>query len=216
MRRWAGAVLALWLAGIMAGAAAAEGERAGEFDYYVLALSWSANWCTLEGDARGADQCDARHDFTFTLHGLWPQFEAGWPSYCRSSARDPARAESRAMADIMGGAGLAWHQWQKHGRCTGLSGPAYYAAMRAAYAGIVIPPVFADITRDLKLPAGVIEAAFLEANPRLDRDMVTVTCDRGMIREVRICLTRDLEPRRCGADVSRDCRLTDALLGAVR
>ncbi len=37
------ALLALLLA---ATPAAAEGERPGEFDYYVLALSWSSSFCT--------------------------------------------------------------------------------------------------------------------------------------------------------------------------
>ncbi len=37
-----------------------------------------------------------------------------------------------------------------------------------------------------------------------------------MIQEARICLTKDLEPRRCGADVIRDCRMQDAVMEAVR
>jgi ribonuclease T2 len=66
-------------------------ERAGAFDYYVLSLGWSPTWCALTGDARRDNQCDARHDFSFTLHGLWPQNEIGWPSDCRTGARDPSR-----------------------------------------------------------------------------------------------------------------------------
>ncbi|EEW26949.1 ribonuclease T2 family protein [Rhodobacter ferrooxidans] len=197
-------------------AALAEGEQAGDFDYYVMSLSWSANWCALEGDARGDDQCSPRHDFTFTLHGLWPQYDAGYPSYCRTGQRDPSRGESAAMADIMGGSGLAWYQWKKHGRCAGLSARDYYATMRRAYAAIVIPPVFGKISKTLKVPADVIEGAFLESNPGLTRDMITVTCDQGMIQEARICLTKDLQPRACGDDVIRDCRMQDAILGAVR
>jgi len=204
------------LAGLGAGAAQAEGERAGVFDYYVMALSWSANWCALEGDARGDDQCSARHDFTFTLHGLWPQYESGYPSYCRTDAADPSRQDSAALADIMGGSGVAWHQWKKHGRCTGLSAADYYATLRRAWGAVEIPVVFARITTPLTLPAGVIEDAFIEANPGLGRDMIIVTCERGMIQEVRICLTKDLAPRRCGADVSRDCALSAAVLEAVR
>ncbi|MFV0493096.1 MAG: ribonuclease T2 family protein [Pseudorhodobacter sp.] len=206
-------------AGIMAltmGMARAEGERAGVFDYYVMALSWSATWCALEGDARKADQCRAGGGFDFTLHGLWPQNERGWPSWCRTVARDPSRQESAAMADIMGSAGLAWHQWKKHGRCSGMSGRDYYAFSRRALDTVTIPPLFARITQDLELPANVVEEAFLEANPGLDADMVTVTCKSGMIQEVRICLTRDLKPRRCGADVIRDCSLNRAELQAVR
>ena len=66
--RW---VIALLLS---ATTAMAEGEKPGKFDYWVLALSWSPNWCTLEGDARDAPQCDQneadkhRHTHTQTLH----------------------------------------------------------------------------------------------------------------------------------------------------
>lgn len=201
---------------LLAGPVRAEGEPAGDFDYYVMALSWSANWCALEGDARRDPQCDDGRGLTFILHGLWPQYEDGWPSYCRTGQRDPSRSESEAMADIMGGSGLAWYQWKKHGRCAGLAARDYYALMRRAYGSIRIPPVFAKIDRDLTVPARVIEGAFLESNPGLARDQVTVTCREGMIQEVRICLARDLSTRRCGADVIRDCTLTDAGLDAVR
>jgi len=112
--------------------AGAEGEAAGDFDYYVMALSWSPNWCARQGDDRRDPQCNDGLGLTFTLHGLWPQFETGWPSYCRTTARDPSRNESEAMADIMGGSGLAWYQWKKHGRCAGLAAKDYYALMRRA------------------------------------------------------------------------------------
>jgi len=194
----------------------AEGEAAGDFDYFVMALSWSPNWCAREGDDRGDPQCDAGTGLTFTLHGLWPQHDRGWPSYCRTAARDPSREASAAMADIMGGAGLAWYQWKKHGRCAGLAAAEYYALMRRAYGSVTIPPVFAGVSRDLAVPALVIERAFLESNPQLARDQVTVTCTDGMLQEVRICLARDLSPRRCGADVIRDCTLPDAAVEAVR
>ena len=81
---------------------------------------------------------------------------------------------------------------------------------------MTIPPIFSRIAKDLKVPAEVIEAAFLESNPGLQADQITVTCDQGMIQEVRLCLTTDLAPRRCGADALRDCRMKDAVLEAVR
>jgi ribonuclease T2 len=130
--------------------------------------------------------------------------------------RDPSRAESAAMADIMGGAGLAWYQWKKHGRCAGLSARDYYATLRQAYGAITVPPVFAALDRDIELPASVVEDAFLEVNPGIDPDALVVTCKGDMIQEVRICLTKALEPRPCGADVARACRLPDAVMEAVR
>ncbi|WP_300515414.1 ribonuclease T2 [Aliiroseovarius sp.] len=196
--------------------ARAEGDRAGEFDYYVLALSWSPNWCAIEGDARGAEQCAGDRDFGWVLHGLWPQYERGWPSYCRSGFGAPSRARSGAMADIMGSGGSAWYQWKKHGTCSGLSPEDYYALARLAYEGVTRPPVLRKLTDPVRLPASVIEEAFLQSNPGLARDMITVTCRDGRIQEARLCLTRDLEPRRCGADVIRDCTMERALLDPVR
>jgi len=196
--------------------ARAEGEQAGDFDYYVMSLSWSANWCALTGDARDDPQCDAGRGLTWTLHGLWPQYEDGYPSYCRTGQNDPSRSDTAAMADIMGGAGLAFYEWKKHGRCSGLSAKDYFALSRKAYNSVKIPPVFAKVNTDLSVPASVIEEAFLESIPGLAWNQITVTCSAGMIQEVRICLTTDLEPRNCGADVARDCTLQDAGLEAVR
>lgn len=194
----------------------AEGERAGDFDYYVMALSWSPTWCALEGDARDAPQCAEGRGTGWVLHGLWPQYEAGWPSWCTTGAPDPRRAETAAMADIMGSPGLAWHQWQKHGRCSGLTARDYFAASRDAFAAVERPEVFDAMRSAYRLPASVVEEAFLEANPGWRADMLTITCKAGRIEEVRVCLTRDLEPRACGADVARDCALRDALIEPAR
>jgi ribonuclease T2 len=216
-----------WLIALMLSVtqAAAEGEPAGEFDYYVLALSWSPTFCALEGEARGNPQCD--RPLGWVLHGLWPQFDTpssseavghkkpGWPSFCRTTARNPSRADTAAMADIMGSSGSAWHQWKKHGRCSGLTSDAYFAISRLAYDAVVRPDVFRKLDQPVKLPASVVEQAFVQANPGLAPDMITITCKSSRIQEARLCLTRDLKPRRCGADVIRDCRMQDALFDPV-
>ena len=196
--------------------ARADGDKAGEFDYYLLALSWSPAWCALTGDDRHDPQCDAGRGLTFTVHGLWPQYETGYPSDCFTTSTDPSRTDTAAMTDIMGGAGLAFYEWQKHGRCSGLSARDYFATLRRARDSITIPPVFAKIDHDLTIDASVIQDAFLEKNRQLGADGVTVTCKQGKIQEVRICLTRDLAPRTCAPDVARDCALPDAELDAVR
>lgn len=192
----------------------AKGERAGDFDYYVLALSWSPNWCALEGEARGAAQCDA--DFGWVVHGLWPQYEDGWPSYCPTVARAPSRGLTGAQADLFGAGGAAWYQWKKHGVCSGLSAEAYYRLAREAFARVNRPEVLRKLDRVVALPASVIEEAFLQSNPSWSDDTVTITCRDGHIQEARVCLTRDLEPRACGADTRRDCTMQDALFEPVR
>jgi ribonuclease T2 len=199
MRR---AVIAALLAVI--GASATAQDRAGEFDYYVLALSWSPSWCETEGDADDA-QCDPAADRGFVAHGLWPQHERGWPEWCASAERDPSRRETAAMADVMGSGGLAWHQWKKHGRCAGLSSRAYFRLVREAYARVRRPAALRALDRAVRIDPEVIEAAFLAENPGATADGVTVTCRDGRLREVRVCLDRALDFRPCGRDVVRDC-----------
>ncbi|MCF6272869.1 MAG: ribonuclease T2 [Rhodobacteraceae bacterium] len=191
-------------------------DPAGEFDYYVLALSWTPSWCEEAGDTRNAPQCENNAGYGFAVHGLWPQYEAGWPSYCRTGARDPTRGQTNAMADLMGSGGSAWYQWKKHGRCAGLPADEYFDTVRAAYGAVNRPDVFRNLPDGIALPASVVEAAFLEANPDMVADGVTVTCKESRIQEVRICLNKDLSPRACGADTLRDCTLQDAVMDPIR
>lgn len=199
-----------------AGKAAAQDAQAGVFDYYVLALSWSPNWCALEGDSRRSPQCRADSGHGWVLHGLWPQYDRGWPSYCHTAHRQPTGSMTAGMADIMGTPGLAWHQWRKHGVCSGQSARAYFDLSRRAYDSVTRPAILRQLGRPVRLPAHLIEEAFLRDNPDLAPDMLTVTCRSGHIQEVRICLSKDLAPRRCGSDLLQDCTLTDALLHPLR
>lgn len=194
----------------------ADGERAGEFDYYVMALSWSPNWCHLEGDAKGSEQCDADKDHGWILHGLWPQYHQGWPSYCPTTKRAPSRRMTGEMADIMGTSGLAWHQWKKHGTCAGLEAADYFALSREAYESVTRPAVLRKLKDPISLPATLIKQAFLQDNPELEPDGITITCKRGYIQEARICLSKSLDPVPCGRDVVKDCRLEDALFDPIR
>src|SRR6188768_4245397 len=74
---------------LLAGGAAAQDPRQnepGKFDFYVLALSWSPSYCEQAGDRKSAQQqCGAR-PFSFVVHGLWPQYERGFPEFCQQPA----------------------------------------------------------------------------------------------------------------------------------
>lgn len=207
-----------WLAILVMTTLPAWGQdnKAGAFDYYVLSLSWSANWCALQGDAQGSEQCGERRGYGWILHGLWPQYSRGFPSFCRSAEPAPSRSMTADMADIMGTSGLAWYQWKKHGVCTGLSAADYFALSRTAYDKVVRPAVFRQLERSVKLPASVVEEAFLKTNPDWRADMLTITCRDGYIQEARLCLSRDMNPVACGKDVVRDCRMKDARFDPMR
>jgi len=207
-------VLVHLTAALLLASSPARADRAGAFDYYVLALSWSPTWCALDGDARGAEQCAEPHGWI--LHGLWPQYHRGWPDYCQTAQRLPTQSMTAGMADIMGAPGLAWHQWKKHGTCSGLSAADYFTLTRRAYARVNRPAVFRKLSEPVRLPARIVEEAFIAANPGWQPDMLTVTCRAGRIHEARLCLSKTLAPVPCGRDVIRDCTLRDARLDPVR
>ena len=120
------------------------------------------------------------------------------------------------MRDIMGTPGLAWHQWRKHGVCSGLSAADYFDLSRQAYDSITRPAVLRKLDTTIRLPAKVIEDAFLQANPNLSADGLTITCRQGHIQEARICLSRTLDPVPCGRDVIKDCTASNALFAPIR
>jgi ribonuclease T2 len=181
---------------------AATGLRAQDFDYFLLALTWTPSFCASEATDRDRDQCDPDRDLGFTLHGLWPQYEDGWPEYCDTSAPDPSRRDTGAMADIMGSGGLAWYQWKKHGRCTGLASHEYFQLARHAYGAVNLPQNLDD-----RMTVDELERAFMDTNDGLNSDTMVVTCRGDLIREVRICYDRSLNPRECSPDVLRSaCR----------
>ena len=86
---------------------------------------------------------------------------------------------TRDMIDIMGSSGLAWHQWKKHGSCSGLSAEEYFAKSRKANRTITQPKFLNRLDELVRVLASVIEDAFVQLNPFLERDMITITCRQG-------------------------------------
>lgn len=190
--------------------------RGSGFDFYVLSLAWSPSYCKLEGEQADRNQCRRDRDLAFVVHGLWPQFERGYPKDCRSG--EPARvpdALADRMLDIMPSRGLVGHEWRTHGTCTGLSQTDYFAATRAAYRRIALPPGLSEAGRAANLAPKAIEQAFVQANPGMAADGIAVTCDGGMLDEVRICLTRELGFRTCPEVDHNACRAGSLSLPAA-
>ncbi len=214
--------LALALAASLVGAASPAGAQGrsggtpGEFDFYVLALSWSPGFCETTGDRRGSRQCEAGRRLGFVVHGLWPQYERGFPSRCGPERALPRPALDEA-GDVFPEESLARYEWRQHGTCSGLGPSEYMRAVRETRAKIRVPEALADLGEDGRTSPQAIERAFSEANPGLRSDMMSVQCGRGALQEVRICFTRDLRSfRPCPEVDRRSCRFGPIRVGAPR
>ena len=220
MKRLLVAALALFgFAG--AGHAQGFGQRGGapgDFDFYVLALSWSPGFCELDGDrSRNREQCGEGAGLRFVVHGLWPQNERGYPSECGPAGRTPSRIAMEQAEGLFPTEGLARYQWRKHGTCTGSSPSDYFRDVRRAREKVVIPPTLAKAERDQTWTAIDLERAFAAANPGLRPDMMSVACKRGVLQEVKICFTRDLRDFRSCQQVDRSgCRSREFTVVAPR
>ena len=180
------------------------GERnvPGQFDYYALVLSWSPTYCANEGGDDDA-QCNRRDGrrYSFVLHGLWPQYEYGYPSACRLPRR-PFVPENiiTSMLDIMPSRGLVIHEYRTHGTCSGLDPARYFAMAHRLFDGITIPQRFRNPYESQLVSPSDIRREFLQANPSFKPDMIAVVCGgagKGL-KEVRLCVSKDGQPRACG------------------
>jgi ribonuclease T2 len=187
------------------------------FDYYVLALSWSPSYCAAEGPRANRQQCASGRPYGFVVHGLWPQYERGYPQDCDTSQpRDVPFSQARQLSDIMPSTGLVTYEWRKHGSCTGLTQKDYFSVMRHAVERVSIPPAYRQPTPRPPVNPLVLEQAFLSANPGLEQDGIAVTCDSDYLREVRICLTKDLNFRTCPEVERSTCRRRSVEMPATR
>ena len=217
--RVAFAALAVWLT-VGVGGIAAQDRRQnepGQFDFYVLALSWSPLFCEARGE-RGTppqQQCGAR-PYSFVVHGLWPQYEKGFPEFCQQPAPRLDRNIVASMLDLMPAPRLIFNEWDRHGTCSGLSPNAYFETVRKARALVKIPEAYIALSAPLTVTPDEVEEAFVKANPGLTPDAIAVTCDRRRLSEVRICLSKDFHFLACPEIDARACRREQVVMPPMR
>jgi ribonuclease T2 len=194
----------------------ASGGVPGDFSYYLLSLSWSPAFCLSSPNSA---ECDGSRRFGFIVHGLWPQNEKGWPENCSVHTQVPESVVT-GLADIMPARGLIFHEWSAHGTCSGLDPTDFFALLRRAYTGVVIPAEFTQPAQPIEQSPASILSAFQRANPRLPPQSLVVTCsgqDAPRLREVHLCMDRDLAPRACSADAARGaCRAPTVIVPPIR
>jgi ribonuclease T2 len=167
------------------------------FDFYLLNLSWSPEFCHSHPDAA---EC-AEHA-RFVLHGLWPEnMDGTYPENCSTA---PGPANPGQYADVYPEAGLLEHEWQAHGTCSGLSADAFFTAARTAYESVKIPGALATLTTQTMMTPDAIAGAFAAANSGFPQGSVLVSCGHNYLTAVEVCVDKGLKPMACPA--LRQCR----------
>ena len=191
----------------------------GQFDFYVLALSWSPSFCETAkkrgADSRSDPQCSGR-PFAFIVHGLWPEYEKGFPSYCQVPAPRLDRSIVGTALGIIPSPRLIFREWDRHGTCSGLKPDAYFAAMQKARAAVKIPPAYLAPAEPLTVTPDEVAAEFVKANPGLSRASMAVICDATRLSGVRLCMTKGFTFHECADVASRACNREKIVMPAVQ
>jgi ribonuclease T2 len=228
----------------------------GQFDFYLLTLSWSPSFCdaSAERGAQNNQNGDARSDqsannaaasdrsataektsdqprrnsqrnantqcgdrpYAFVVHGLWPQYENGFPEFCQTPSPRLNRNIVSSMLDLMPSPQLIFHEWDRHGTCSGLSARAYFDNIRRARAAVKIPEQYLALQDPLTVSPTEVEDAFVKANPGMTRTSISVACDTKRLNEVRICMSKDFKFQDCPDVAQRSCRRDKLVMPPVR
>ena len=178
------------------GQAQAGGAQAG-FDFYLLNLSWSPEFCYSHP---GAAECAAHP--AFVLHGLWPQNNDGtYPENCSNA---PGPTDATQYKDIYPDAGLLAHEWQTHGTCSGLSADGFFTDARVAFKSVATPPALSGLTAQTSMAPEDVLDLFTASNPGIARSSLALSCGNNYLTAVEVCLDKSLHPIACPA--VRSCR----------
>jgi len=172
----------------------------GVFDFYVLSLSWSPEHCADVPSDTSA-QCSQGSGLGFVLHGLWPQYQTGWPHNCTN---DPLPGDAGdQFPDVFPSPGLMQHEWSTHGTCSGLSATDYIALAKSIKDGINIPSTYQQPTSVLMSTQDSLIVAFANANPNLAAGSILAVCggkQHAWLQEVHICFDKTGNSIACSDD----------------
>ena len=204
----------------LADTAYAKAQKPGQFDYYVLALSWSPSYCAGEAGQNDSQQCAPGRRFAFVVHGLWPQYAKGWPEFCETRENWVPQKLIDGMMDVMPSKKLIIHEWKKHGTCSGLSQAEYFSSARQIFGGLRIPARYLSPQALVTITPEQLVTDFVKSNKALTADMLSVQCGnatgQARLSELFVCVNKAGSFTACGANEKRQCRATTIIMPPVK
>ena len=167
------------------------------YDYYILNLSWSPEFCVTHSDN---PQCTAHPGFV--VHGLWPERNDG--SYPQNCTTRPGPTNDAVWTGVIPTQYLAMHEWQTHGTCTPYDADTFFNLVRKAYQSIKIPDTLTHTTSQTTQPPADIIDSFARINTSLPPGGIVLSCGNNYLTAIEICFDKNLQPRACSG--LRTCR----------
>lgn len=199
---------------------AASRALAGSFDYYALAISWSPTYCNSKAGHNDRKQCGMDRNYTFIVHGLWPEYQDGWPQDCDTHEEWVPDDLIGEMLPIMPSKSLIIYQWKKHGTCSNLNMSDYFALTRQLFEELKIPARYLAPTQTVITSPDEMIDDFISTNKGLERSMLSVLCgpprQRARLAEIRICYSLDGKFRSCGDNERESCEAPTLVLPTLR
>ncbi|MGZ8159640.1 MAG: ribonuclease T2 family protein [Methylobacter sp.] len=172
----------------------------GKFDYYLLTLSWSPEYCAKAKHDKL--QCGEGKHYGFVVHGLWPQYNKGYPDSCSTTPAVPETVVQQVLP-IMPSESLIQHEWEKHGTCSGKTAGEYFGLIENTFHTIKIPAALTNPKQAVKTSAAAIRKQFIDSNPNAQ---LAVACKGAYLQEVRLCFGKSMQPTACSSDVRDSCQ----------
>lgn len=191
----------------------------GDFDFYVLVLSWSPDYCA-SSNVDDSQQCSLGKKLSFVLHGLWPQYNRGYPADC-STVSLPRDAQKQ-FPNLFPNTKLYAHEWAKHGTCSGLTPVEYLTLAQTLKESIALPSAYQKPAKAFRTTVDDLKAALVAANSTLNSEVLPVQCSGSgrFLKELYVCFSRDGQPIACSREIQNDaaqsCAQTDFLVRNVK
>jgi ribonuclease T2 len=185
-------------------------SAASDFDFFLLVRQYSPTLCS-------STSCSKDTVSEFTIHGLWPEYYNGYPSYCTDASFSEKSLDGSTVDQMNcewpsfngGNSGFWSHEWEKHGTCSldvlpteedyfskGLEvNDMYDVNVALTKAGI-------SIVDGNEVEASAIQAALNDAYGVNG----VLKCQNGALSEVWMCLDKETyEPFQCPSSLSSTC-----------
>ena len=208
-------VIFIWLLAAAQSASAAPREITGAgFKYYVLSLYWLPTLCL---ESPQADECRGSDHRGFVVRGLWPVSDANSPINCGGGdTLSDSLVES--LRDLMPTRRLVEREWAAHGTCTGEAPDRFFSLLRQAFGSVNLPTLLSGGGNGIETIQQITKG-FTNRDPGLPAQAVVITCsdNPARLREVRICLSKNLASSYCsGETLSASCRTLNIQVPAAR